>query len=221
MSKLVVFDVDGTILNSGEFFNRAILEYSDKNNLPEPCLKTMQKGYSHSKDYDFGWGVDKEEQFFHLKKIFKIFDEKTSLEIPKLYTGVEDTLINLKDEGYTLAIVTAKPEKNLIEIMEHHNVYTLFSLHRCWEDVKRKAEKMKPEPDMLNSVMKELNFVPDETVMIGDTTMDIVMGRNAKAGTIGVTWGYHPKEMLEDAKAHYIVETEVPDIVPVIGMDFE
>ncbi len=221
MNKLIVFDVDGTILDSLGNFDRYILEYSEKNNLGDPNLKAIHDGYANPDAYDFGWGVDKEEQFFHLKKIFRMFDEKSIIDIPSLFIGVEETLVNLKDDDHTLAIVTAKPEKTMIDIMQYHNIYTLFSAHRCWCDIKNRGEKVKPAPDMLNSVMQELNFVPDETVMIGDTTMDIEMGHNADAGTVGVTWGAHSKDKLEEAKAHYIVETEVSDIVPVVDMDFK
>jgi phosphoglycolate phosphatase len=57
--------------------------------------------------------------------------------------------------------------------------------------------------------------------MIGDTTMDIRMGRSAGTHTIGVTWGAHLKEHLVEAGAHHIVETKVPDVAPVIKKIFE
>ncbi len=221
MSKLVVFDIDGTILNSKDFFKNIILEYSEKNNLLTPCVKNFYEGYANPDAYDIGWGVSKEEQRYHVKKTIELAEERTAESIPSLYSGVEETLSNLKDLGHTLSIITSRDEKSLIEVMEYHNVYTLFSSHRSRCDVERRSENEKPASDMLHSVMKELSFVPDETVMIGDTTMDVEMGRNAKTGTIGVTWGYHPKEMLEKANAHYIIETEVSDIIPVIGMDFK
>ncbi len=220
MSKLVAFDVDGTLLNSFIRFGELIQEYSNINNLPPTCIEAFQNGYANPDAYDFGWGVSKEEQRIHLEKLIKFCEVNVNSRMPDLFVGAEDTLVNLKDNGNTLAIITARPEKEVVEVLEHHNVYTLFSAHRYKCDVARRGEKRKPYPDMLDSVMRDLNFAPDETVMIGDTDMDIEMGRNANAGTIGVTWGAHSKEMLEKANAHYIVETEVSDIVPVIGREF-
>jgi len=216
MSKLVVFDIDGTILNSWGFFEKLVLDYSDKSNLPKPCIDTIALGYGDPNSHDFGWGVSKPEQLEHLHSIWKIADKESLVHIPELFKGTEDTLIHLKDTGHTLAIVTAKPEAPLMEMLEHHGLYTLFSAHRTGCDRKKRNEKEKPAPDMLNSVMRELNFVPDETFMIGDTTMDIGMGLNANTETIGVTWGAHSKELLVGAGAHHIVETEVADIVPII-----
>jgi len=216
MSKLVVFDIDGTLLNSFSFFKREAFKYSNENNLPMPSMDLMKKGYANPDDYDFGWNVNKYEQRKHLENIFDIVEKESMNYIPELFEGVEDTLVHLKDTGHTLGIVTSKTQAPLIEMLEYHNIYTLFSGHRTWCDIKNRGEKEKPSPDMLNSLMKELNFISAETIMIGDTNMDIGMGRNANTNTIGVTWGAHPKEFLIDAGAHHIVETKVSDIVPVI-----
>lgn len=220
MSKLIVFDVDGTFLNSYGLFERAVVEYSDKNGLPLPCLETIRFGYGHPYDHDFKWGVDRDEQVRHLFEVFKILDAKTKTGgddwRPDLYDGVLETFEHLKDLGHTLAIVTAKPEEPLLHVLEYYKIHSYFSAHRTWDDIKRRNEKEKPAPDMLVSVMRELNFANDETVMIGDTTMDILMGRGAQSSTIGVTWGNHQKHHLEGAGAHYIVEKKFLDLVPAV-----
>ena len=69
---------------------------------------------------------------------------------------------------------------------------------------------------MLVSVMKELNFKPERTVMVGDTTMDVRMGRAANTHTIGVAWGMHPVLHLEDAGAHHIVDEHFSKLVPTV-----
>lgn len=224
MSNLIVFDVDGTILDSFGMFERALLQYSNDSGLPAPCFDTIRMGYGDPDKHDFKWGVSKEEQLRHLKNSYRMADlwavsgepDKTAM----LFEGVEDVLVELKDHGHTLAIVTSKAEAPLIHMLEYHNLYTLFSAHRNGGDIKRRNEKEKPEPDMLNSIMRELNFVPDETVMIGDTTMDIHMGIRATTQTIGVTWGCHPKDVLAEAGAHQIVETHFRDMSPAIKKIF-
>lgn len=222
--KLVVFDVDGTILNSWSRYEKVVLEYSSDMGLPKPCFETIKKGYGRPHDHDFGWGVDRTEQRRHLMETF-FLAEKYEMSgdprhTPELFDGVEESLVHLKDLGHTLAIITSKSEAPLLHLLEHHDIGRLFSTHRAIDDVKRRSEKEKPEPDMLHSVMRELNFAPDETAMIGDTTMDIRMGRAADTHTIGVTWGTHPKAHLLDAGAHHIVETEFNDVVPVIKKIF-
>lgn len=219
MSKLVVFDVDGTFLNSHGVFDRILLEYSKANGLPDPCLKTIRHGYGEPHAHDFKWGVSREEQVKHLMNAYIIGDDITMRDpdyTPKLFDGVPDALTALKDHGHTLAIITSKAEAPLLHLLEEYKLRNHFSAYRAYDDIKRRNEREKPSPDMLHSVMKELKFVPDETVMIGDTTMDIRMGRSAETHTIGVTWGAHPVEHLVDAGAHHIVDTHFDDVIHTV-----
>ena len=112
------------------------------------------------------------------------------------------------------------PEAPLLHLLEQHGVHNLFAAHRTWDDIIRRKEKEKPEPDMLLSVMRELDADPRETVMVGDTIMDVKMGIAANTHTIGVAWGMHPVQHLVDAGAHHIIETPFTQIVPVVRKIF-
>jgi len=225
MSKLVVFDVDGTFLNSLAVLEHALIEYSRRENLPNPDFEAVKNGYGSPHEHDFGWGVSKEDQAMRLYAAFDLMDELVvSGEphlTPQLFHGAEEGFAQLKDIGHTLAIITSKEEAPFCHMMEYHNLYTLFSAHRTAGDIKSRGEKEKPAPDMLVSVMRELNFTPDETVMIGDSTMDMMMGRDAKTSTIGVTWGAHPKHRLVEAGAQLIVDTDFGDVVHAVKGVFE
>ncbi len=225
MSKLVVFDVDGTILDSWGNYEKIVMEYSRNNGLPIPCFETIKAGYGHSHAHDFGWGVDRDEQWRHMNETFQIH---TKYEMsgdpqhtPSLFDGVEEALVHLKDLGHTLALITSKSEAPLLHLLEYHNLGRLFSARRAIDDVARRGEKEKPEPDMLHSVMRELKFPSGETVMVGDTTMDVRMGLAAGAHVIGVAWGAHPKAHLVDAGAHHVIEEKFSDVVPTIGRIFK
>jgi len=225
MSKLIVFDVDGTFLDSISFFEEVIGKYSREQGLPPPDIEAIKHGYGAPHEHDFGWGVSKDEQLRHLNGSFDLLNsyEKSGIPhlMPDLFGGVEESLVHMKDLGHTLAIITSKPEEALLQSLARHGVDGFFSAYRAYDDIKRRNEKEKPAPDMLHSVMRELKFVPDETVMVGDTTMDIRMGRAAGAGAIGVTWGAHPKEHLVKAGAHHIVETGFNEVVHAVQKIFE
>lgn len=220
MSGLVVFDVDGTFLDSYTLFEKSIRDYSKLNGLPEPFYEAIRHGYSDPHSHDFKWGVSREEQVAHLITVFNQMDEWSMsgdpARTPSLFESVEEVLLTLKDDGHTLAIVTSKPEAPLLHLLDYHKLKNVFSAHRTWDDIARRKEKEKPEPDMLISVMKELNFKPERTVMVGDTTMDVRMGRAANTHTIGVAWGMHPVLHLEGAGAHHIVDTHFSNIVPAV-----
>jgi phosphoglycolate phosphatase len=218
--RLIVFDVDGTFLNSQAVGDKLVLEYSRTQGLPDPCLRTIRLGYGDPLAHDFKWGVSREEQ---ARLMYAAWDwaDKCSMSgkpehTPPLYAGVPESFMHLKNTGYTLAIITSKPEAPLLHLLDIHKVRHFFMTHRAVDDVKRRNEREKPHPDMLHSVMRELKFKPEDTVMIGDTTMDIRMGRSAGTHTIGVTWGAHPKEHLVEAGAHHIVETKFGDILCTI-----
>lgn len=224
MSKLVVFDVDGTILDSLGLFQKVVAEYSKQAGLPHPCLETIKIGYADAHAHDFKWGVSREEQEKHLVNTFIMTDEWSVSgdldKTPRLFDGVKEGLTHLKDTGHTLAIVTSKGEAPLVHLLEHHGVTNMFSAYRTWDDIKRRGEKEKPHPDMLLSVMRDLKFGTDETVMIGDTTMDVKMGRSAGTNTIGVTWGSHKKPLLEEAGAHHIIDSHFDDVVATVRKIF-
>ena len=221
---LIVFDVDGTLLDSFGIFERVVAQYSREQGLPHPCLTTIRHGYGNPREHDFGWGVSREEQVKHLFETYRIADQLSRSgdpqQTPFLFGEVKESLGNLKDLGHTLGIVTSKPEDPLSYLLEHHGISKYFSGIRSWTDIERRGEREKPAPDMLQSVMRELKFAPEETVMIGDTTMDIRMGCAAGAHTIGVTWGTHPKDLLLDAGAHHIVETAFDDVVHAVKKIF-
>ncbi|MFH1158225.1 MAG: HAD-IA family hydrolase [Pseudomonadota bacterium] len=224
MSGLVVFDVDGTFLDSYGLFGKVILEYSRDQGLPPPCFSAIAHGYGAPLEHDFGWGIPREEQAKHLFASFDMtnarFMSGDPQYTPRLFPGAEESFARLKNAGHTLAIVTSKPEEPLLHLLKHYDLGKFFSAHRSHDDADRLRLRGKPAPDMLQSVMRELNFAPSTTVMVGDTTMDIQMGLSAGARAIGVTWGTHPKEHLAAAGAHHIIETGLDDLIHAVDKVF-
>ena len=220
MKKLVVFDIDGTLLDSYGLYGRAVEIYSRDNNLPMPCLDTIRMGYGSPRDYDFKWGVDREEQVRHLFGTFKLVDDWTTSgnpdHMPPLFLGVVELLKDLHLRNHELAIVTSKPSVPLASTLAHYGLGGYFCAIRTSCDVKGRGEAEKPAPDQLLSIMRDRNMDAAATLMVGDTTMDMRMGRAAGATAIGVTWGVHPREVLIDAGAHHIVDTQAQDIVKYI-----
>lgn len=217
MKKLIAFDIDGTLLNSFDLYGRAVEVYSRDNNLPMPCLDTIRTGYGNPYDHDFKWGVDRTTQVQHLYGTFKLVDDWTTSgnpdHMPPLFLGVVELLKDMHMRGHELAIVTSKPSVPLASTLAHYGLGGYFCAIRTGCDTKLRGEKEKPEPDQLLSIMRERNVAAHDTWMIGDTTMDMRMGRGAGATAIGVTWGVHSREILLAAGAHHIVDTHVQDIM--------
>ena len=212
MSKLVVFDVDGTLLNSWPVFEREIHLYSIENNLSTPCVDTIKVHYANHLKVDFKWGVELEEQRYHLHSVYQRVDNKKN-EVPPLFDGAKELLRKWKDMDYKLGIVTSKPSEPMKRVLDHHDLNSLFSGIRTSCDVHKRGEKEKPAPDQLLSLASELGFRPERTIMVGYTTMDIEMGVNAGAYTIGVTWGNHCHDLLRDAGADKIISNDFDELL--------
>lgn len=180
----------------------------------------MRTGYGYPDEHDFWEGLSREQQKEHLFKLYRIVDdprhELMDGNFPVLFQGVLETLDDLKSKGYTLAIVTARPNDPLQVILNQFELHRFFCGYRTHDDVEKRGEKCKPHPDQLLSVIKELNFTPDDTFMVGDTCMDMKMANAAGVKAIGVTWGNHCINRLSESGAHHVASEKFADLSDII-----
>jgi len=127
--------------------------------------------------------------------------------VEALYPGAADTVRNLDDGGDLLGVATGKSQRGLVATLAHHDLSDHFVTLQTSD-----LAPGKPRPDMALRAMSETGAEAARTVMIGDTTFDMMMARNADIAAIGVTWGYHGVQELQAAGAAIIVETY--DAVP-------
>ena len=109
-----------------------------------------------------------------------------------LFSGVEDLLNSLRNDGYTLAISTGKGRAGLQQSIDEHQLAKYFATTRCAGE-----NKSKPHPEMLHEILNELNFSAEQALMIGDSEHDLKMASNANMKSIGVTYGVHDANTLE------------------------
>jgi phosphoglycolate phosphatase len=118
-----------------------------------------------------------------------------------LYPGIRDVLDRLQRDDFTLlATATGMSRRGLDRIIAQHGLERHFQSTQVAD-----THPSKPNPSMIHAALSETGVSPSHTVMIGDTSYDIQMGKSAGVGTIGVTWGNHTHEYL--AGADHIVET--------------
>jgi phosphoglycolate phosphatase len=109
-----------------------------------------------------------------------------------LFSGVNELLDELSQQGYTLAISTGKSRAGLEQSINEHDVANYFNATRCAGE-----NKSKPHPEMLYEILDELNFSATDALMIGDSEHDLKMANNAGMKCIGVTYGVHDADTLE------------------------
>ena len=112
-----------------------------------------------------------------------------------LFDGIPALLDQLKAAGYALAVATGKSRLGLNRAFEHSGLGPLFQASRCADEC-----HSKPHPQMLDELMEEFGVLPERTLMIGDTSHDLLMASNAGVDGLAVTYGAHPHDHLLEHK---------------------
>lgn len=114
-----------------------------------------------------------------------------------------------------LGIATGKSRRGVDRLIANEGWNGIFSTIQTADE-----HPSKPHPSMIHTAMRETGILPADTIMVGDTTYDVEMARAANVGAIGVTWGYHLRDELEDAGAHIIIDdyTALPESLDAMFM---
>lgn len=126
----------------------------------------------------------------------------------ELFEGAEETLHELADAGYLLAVATGKGRRGLDKVLDETGLGRLFHATRCADET-----FSKPHPMMLEQIMEELGVEAHATLMIGDTEYDMQMALNARAPALAVSYGVHEKERLLQHQPLHCIDaiTELTD----------
>ncbi len=200
--KLLIFDLDGTLIDSSGDLALAVNHTLKTLNLPTFTLDTIhhwvgngaetlvKRALSGSATID----TTLEENYWReALKIFLDFYSKNLAIETVTYPNVPSTLETLKNRGYILAIVTNKPYPFVEPILKKIGLDDLFEIILGGDSL----EKKKPDPMPLFYVCKKLAISPNESVMIGDSKNDILASKSANMNSIGVTYGYNYGESIE------------------------
>ena len=114
-----------------------------------------------------------------------------------LYEGARETIERLAGEGWLLGVATGKARRGLDIVFGHHDLHRYFDTFQTVD-----GGAGKPHPRMVLDAMKETGTDPHQAVMIGDTSFDMEMGRNAGVHTLGVSWGFHTEDEIRGGGAH-------------------
>lgn len=108
-----------------------------------------------------------------------------------LFSGVDAMMQGLAKSGRWLGIATGKSRRGLDRALDHSGLGACFHATRCADEC-----HSKPHPQMLEELMTEFAVAPTRTLMIGDTTHDLLMARNAGVDAVAVSYGAHPRDAL-------------------------
>ena len=206
MTKLAIFDCDGTLVDSGGTIYRALAETFEAHELalppPRECRRVIGLSLTEAMaalvpDLGPGGHADLAETY---KGCFFRARQRGEVEEP-LFDGVPELLDTLEGDGWLLAIATGKSDRGLRLCLESHGLYARFvSLQTC------DRHPSKPSPSMVLAAMSDAGAGPASTIVVGDTSFDMAMAVAAGASAIGVGWGYHEPKDLIDAGARAVAD---------------
>lgn len=116
-----------------------------------------------------------------------------------LFEGVAETVAHLYERGYWMTVATGKSRKGLERALDHSGLRPYFHASRCADET-----FSKPHPGMVLELMDCCGALPDRTLMIGDTSHDLQMARNAGVASVGVAYGAHPEASLRDYAPRHV-----------------
>lgn len=201
MSKLAIFDCDGTLVDSGGTIHRALRTTFDTHGLDCPPRAVTRKVIGLSLDEAFAAlvpGGDHPALSRTYKDAFFTMRSQGVVEEP-LFDGIITALNGFRAAGWLLGVATGKSARGLDHCLAAHGISDRFITLQTADH-----HPSKPHPSMVLAAIAEAGTSADQTVFIGDTAWDMGSARGADCGAIGAGWGYHDEAELREAGAHMV-----------------
>lgn len=191
--KTILFDLDGTIIDSEEGVTRSVQYSLQKMGIEENDLQKLRVFIGPPLiDSYMRWYGFSEEQAKECIRFYRERFQVTGYQECLLYPYVKEILAHLKDRGYAVGLASSKPEEFCISILEMLKIADHF-------DVIAGASmdgKIGEKAQVLNEAMKRFHIQPEEAVLIGDTRFDAAGAAEVHMPCIGVSYGFGTKEEL-------------------------
>ena len=216
--RLAVFDCDGTLVDSQQSIVTSMETAFAAHGFPPPAAADVRRIVGLPLFEGIALLLPEAGADAHgtltqaYKDAFLALRQTGSVDEP-MFPGASAALDSLEAAGWLLGVATGKALRGVRNTLGPHGLFERFVTVQTSD-----IPPGKPHPDMLMRAMADTGTEKRDTVMIGDTTYDILMARNAGTMALGVAWGYHEKDELRAAGAHMIVDTfaEVPEAVEFI-----
>lgn len=207
MTKLAVFDCDGTLVDSQANICRAMEEAFLLADIPAPPRTAIRRIVGLSLVEALAALLPQADAALHRRMaadykdaFFRLRTSGAMAEEP-LFEGIATVLATLAADGWLLGVATGKSDRGLAHILGHHGLAERFVTLQTAD-----RHPSKPDPAMLVAAMAEAGAEPGMTAMIGDTSFDMAMAKAAGARAVGVAWGYHDVHELVEAGADVVAD---------------
>lgn len=205
MKKAVIFDLDGTLLNTlddlADSTNYALSKFGYPTRTIEEVRQFVGNGVAKLIERAIPDGKNNP----NFEKCLSIFKENYAQNMYNKtapYNGIIEMLSNLKSKGIKIAVVSNKFDLAVKELCKKY--FEGFIDFAAGEN-EAQGIKKKPAPDTVLSALNEFNFAPEDAVYVGDSDVDIMTAKNSKMPCISVTWGFRDEKFLLENGATILI----------------
>ena len=203
---LILFDCDGTLVDSQHVIADAMARTFDEHGLPAPALEQTRRivGLSLARAIAELSGEADADRSVAMAQTYKRHFRALRLApdfLEPLFDGAREAVHRLaRQEEIAIGMVTGKSRRGVDAVLGHHGLREAFAIVRTADDC-----LSKPHPAMVLECCAQTGIDPQATLVVGDTVFDMAMAAAAKAMPLGVGWGYHERQELLEAGAHRVL----------------
>lgn len=217
MTTTVLFDLDGTLLDSERDFTRILNDQLAAYDKPPVTTEQMRNTVSSGARamVMLGFGIeDSDPQFADLlEELLERYDDCIPQSDAVLFPGIEALLETFNNQDTPWGIVTNKPSRFTFPLMEKFQALQASQVVICADHVKQR----KPDPEGILMACETMRCAPADTLYVGDHPKDVQASAAAGTRSIGVRWGYIPSEHpIETWQADHVISTPA-DILALLG----
>ncbi len=208
--KLIIFDLDGTLVDAYPAIISSFNYTMQKLNYPVKDVSTIRRAV--------GWGDEnllrpfiKEKDASCALSIYRKHHKLALLKGSRLFPKVDKVLVYLKNKGYMLAVASNRPSRFSWILIRHLKLKRYFDYVLCADKLKH----IKPHPEIINRIIQRFALKPNQTLYVGDMTIDAQAGRRAKVKTIIVTTGSSTKSEIKKERPCRIIN-RIPELLKIL-----
>ena len=213
MIDTVLFDLDGTIINTNELIITTFMHFIEKNGLKphtrEEIIPHMGMTLEHQLQIFSG-----REDVAELVADYRKYNRERHDELIRDFPHVKEVISSLYEQGITMGIVTTKIKETTLLALNMFGLKPYMKSIVTVEDVKHP----KPHPEPILTAMRELNADPARTLMVGDSAADLQCAKAAGVHAAGVAWSLKGESMLRKYDPDYILQ-DMTDLYGILGLE--
>lgn len=215
MKKLVIFDLDGTLLNTiadlAHSTNYALSKLGYPTHEAEQYPFMVGNGINKLFERALPEGEKTEENILRVRKEFIPYYDMHNADDSRPYTGIPHLLSHLQAAGIQIAVASNKYQAATRKLIAHY----FPEIHFTAVFGQREGIKVKPDPTIVFDILQLAGVAKENILYVGDSGVDMQTAANAGVAACGVTWGFRPRTELEEFQPEYIVDSaeEIKELV--------